>query len=156
MTTRNPTRIGTMGALALIAGSLQACGVESPTLMGPVIGARGAPVSRQITDEPSFTPFNRAPQLTNRDEVGQALEANYPQALRDAGVVGRSEIWIRISDQGVVERVAIHQSAGHEGLDAAALAVGRVMKFRPAQNDDVDVAVWVSVPITFQSTPVRR
>src|SRR5688572_2158392 len=113
MTTKRTSRIRPIAVGSLIAAvvALQAC-LEGPTPVGPVIGERGAPVSRQVTDEPSFTPFNRAPQLTNREEVGRALETNYPAELREAGIGGRAEIWVRISDLGVVERVVTHQGTG--------------------------------------------
>jgi protein TonB len=104
----------------------------------------------EISESPTFTPFDAAPQLTNRQEVGEALEASYPPALRDAGVSGRAEIWVRIGTDGLVERVAIHRSSGDAALDEAALAVGRVMRFTPASNRGRVVPVWVSIPITFQ------
>jgi TonB family protein len=146
---------GVLLMLVAAAVAIQACGVEAPaTPTAPVIGERGAQLSQIASDEPIFTPFTVAPQLTNRQEVGQALETNYPTSLRDAGVTGRAEIWLRISDQGTVERVAIHKTSGTEALDLAALAVGRVMKFKPAQNrEQIPVMVWVSIPITFQVTP---
>lgn len=103
-----------------------------------------------IGETPSFTPFTVAPQLKNRDEVGRALEREYPPLLRDAGVGGKVEVWVRISDKGQVEDVQIHQSSGHPALDEAAIKVGRVMDFTPAMNRDKQVPVWVSIPITFQ------
>lgn len=103
-----------------------------------------------IGETPSFTPFTVAPQLKNRDEVGRALEREYPPLLRDAGVGGKIEVWVRISDHGNVENVQIHTSSGHPSLDEAALKVGRVMEFTPAMNRDKQVPVWVSIPITFQ------
>jgi TonB family protein len=146
---------GVLLMLVAAAVAIQACGVEAPsTPTAPVIGERGAQLSQIAADEPIFTPFTVAPSLTNRQEVGQALETNYPPTLRAAGVEGRAEIWIRISDQGAVERVAVHKTSGTEALDQAALAVGRVMKFKPAQNrDQTPVMVWVSIPITFQVRP---
>lgn len=103
-----------------------------------------------IGETPSFTPFTVAPQLRNRAEVGRALEREYPPLLRDAGVGGQVEVWIRISDAGQVEAVQVNQSSGHAALDAAALEVGQVMEFTPAMNRDRQVPVWVSIPITFQ------
>ena len=103
-----------------------------------------------IGETPSFTPFTVAPQLQNRDEVGRALEREYPSLLRDAGVGGRVDVWIRISETGVVEVVRVQTSSGQPALDEAAIKVGQVMKFTPAMNRDKQVPVWVSIPITFQ------
>jgi protein TonB len=103
-----------------------------------------------IGETPSFTPFTVAPTLRNRDDVGRALEREYPPLLRDAGVGGKVEVWIRISDAGVVEAVQVNQTSGHPALDEAALKVGQVMQFTPAMNRDKQVPVWVSIPITFQ------
>jgi TonB family protein len=103
-----------------------------------------------IGETPSFTPFTVAPQLKNRDDVGRALEREYPPLLRDAGVGGKVEVWVRISEAGKVEDVQIHQSSGHPALDEAAIKVGQVMDFTPAMNRDKQVPVWVSIPITFQ------
>ncbi len=103
-----------------------------------------------IGDVPSFTPFTSPPQLTNRDEVGRALEREYPSLLRDAGVGGRVDVWIRISETGKIEKTQVQTSSGQAALDDAALKVAQVMKFSPAMNRDKYVPVWVSIPITFQ------
>jgi protein TonB len=103
-----------------------------------------------IGETPSFTPFTVAPQLQNRDEVGRALEREYPSLLRDAGVGGKVDVWIRISEKGAVENVQVHTSSGQPALDDAALKVAQVMKFSAAMNRDKQVPVWVSIPITFQ------
>ena len=85
----------TTGLGALIA--LAACGVESPAGLqpnGPAVDAATLNAGRQpISDEPSFTPFDVAPVLTNREEVRAVLEQEYPAVLREAGVSGRSIIW---------------------------------------------------------------
>jgi protein TonB len=103
-----------------------------------------------IGETPSFTPFTVAPNLRNRDEVGRALEREYPALLRDAGVGGRVLVWIRLDDQGNVELTQVNQSSGQPSLDEAALRVARVMEFSPAMNRDKQVPVWVSIPIQFQ------
>ena len=119
-----------------------------------VLGGNAAGTSQDavvaIGDVPSFTPFTVAPILRNRAEVGRALTREYPQLLRDAGVGGSCEVWIRISESGAVQDVQVNQSSGHPALDAAAVRVGQTMTFSPAMNRDKQVPVWVSIPITFQ------
>ncbi len=60
-------------------------------------------------------------------------------------------MWFFINDQGVVENVQVNQSSGFDQLDAAALAVADVFEFTPAINQNEQVAVWISIPITFQT-----
>jgi len=119
-----------------------------------VVGGNAAGVEADavvaIGDVPSFTPFTVAPILRNRTEVGRALTREYPQLLRDAGVGGSCEVWIRISESGEVRDVQVNQSSGHPALDEAAVRVGQTMSFSPAMNRDKQVPVWVSIPITFQ------
>ena len=103
-----------------------------------------------IGETPSFTPFTVAPTLRNRDEVGRALEREYPALLRDAGVGGRVDVWVRLDDKGAVQDVQVNASSGQPSLDEAALRVARVMEFTAAMNRDKQVPVWVSIPIQFQ------
>ncbi len=140
-----PSVIPPPGEVAFKASDFTGQGVENA--IGA--GARDEAVVA-IGETPSFTPFTVAPNLRNRDDVGRALEREYPPLLRDAGVGGKVEVWVRISDKGAVEAVQIHQSSGHPALDEAALKVGQVMQFSPAMNRDKQVPVWVSIPITFQ------
>ena len=102
---------------------------------------------------PRFVPFTVAPTLRNRDEVIRAMERAYPPLLRDAGIGGTVDVFLRIDEEGSVVEARINQGSAHASLDAAALDVAYVYRFSPALNRDRPVAVWVSVPVTFQ---VRR
>jgi len=101
-------------------------------------------------EEPVFTPYTVAPDLRNRDEVGRALEREYPPLLRDAGIGGTVVVYLFIDEEGTVQNTRVNTSSGHTSLDEAALRVGSVMRFSPAMNRDKKVPVWVSLPITFQ------
>jgi protein TonB len=142
-----PSEIPPPGEVAFKASDFTGEGVLGGTAAG---AEKKEEAVVAIGETPSFTPFTVAPQLKNRDDVGRALEREYPPLLRDAGVGGKVEVWVRISDQGKVEDVQIHQSSGHPALDEAAIKVGQVMDFTPAMNRDKQVPVWVSIPITFQ------
>jgi protein TonB len=111
--------------------------------------AANGPVNPQV---PSFTPYEVAPEVRNVEEVRAALTREYPAVLRDAGVGGTVITWFYINGQGVVENVLVNQSSGVEQLDAAAVNVSRVFEFTPALNQNQPVAVWISIPITFQTT----
>ncbi len=143
-------------ALAVLVGA-QACGVEAP--LGTEAASTDAPeapepsatvVTPEIYDEPTFTPFTTAPEITNRQEVIDSMEASYPPLLRDAGVGGTVRVYFLIDEEGRVQRRLIDQSSGHTALDQAALRVASVYRFTPALLRDQRTAVWVSFPITFQ------
>jgi TonB family protein len=104
-----------------------------------------------MSARPVFTPFTVAPVMRNRAEVAAALEREYPALLRDAGVGGRTIVWVRLDTNGVVQDAQINTSSGVAPLDQAALNVARQMEFSPAMNRDEIVPVWVSIPIQFQS-----
>lgn len=103
-----------------------------------------------LSDEPVFTPMTVAPQITNREEVIQAMEREYPQQLRDAGIGGRVVIWFFITETGEVADTRIKQTSGFSPLDDAALSVAGTYEFAPALNQDTPVPVWVQFPITFE------
>lgn len=106
---------------------------------------------QDIVAEPTFTPYEVAPEILNRAVVQQALTREYPPALRDAGIGGRVIIQIFIDERGVVGQALIAESSGNQDLDEAAIRVARVFEFEPAQNRGEPVAVWIQVPVTFES-----
>jgi TonB family protein len=119
--------------------------------------ARGSATTRPelqtveaIQEEPVFTPMTIRPELTNRDEIIQALIREYPSLLRDEGVGGQVVVWFLISETGQVVATRISQTSGHGQLDAAALAVASVYNFTAAMNRDRPVPVWIQLPITFR------
>ncbi|TVP44988.1 MAG: M56 family peptidase [Gemmatimonadales bacterium] len=144
---------GSMAGLLLLAAAL---------VPGPDLRAMGGPSDLDAdratgldaagpvqADTPVFTPFTVAPEVRNRTEVTRALEREYPPLLRDAGVGGTVLVFFFINDRGEVEHLRIHESSGHEALDAAALRVGAVFEFSPAMNRDERVPVWIQIPLTF-------
>jgi TonB family protein len=106
---------------------------------------------REISRAPTFTPYTVRPDIKNRNELMQALEAEYPPALREAGVGGTVQVWFFIDEKGRVGRTQINKSSGHQALDDAALRVASVMDFTPAFDGDKPVPVWISLPITFMT-----
>jgi TonB family protein len=146
-----------MSALLAALVALSACGIESPSGPQPnmpALDANTLNAGRQpIGDTPSFTPFDKAPMLANRDAVGAALEEEYPTLLRHAGIGGRAIVWIQIDETGIVRRVAINQTSGQPPLDEAALRVAQKMAFTPALLREAPTPVWVSIPIQFRVQP---
>ncbi len=117
-------------------------------------GGREAPAQTVVTAEdvdaaPRFTPYSVAPELKNAGEVQRALVREYPSILKDAGITGRTLVWVLIDEHGKVLRTQVKESSGTPQLDAAALRVAQVMEFTPALNHDRRVRVWVAVPLRF-------
>ena len=106
--------------------------------------------TRDISEAPTFTPFTLAPQILNRDEVIEAMEANYPVLLKASGIGGIVRVFFFIDAEGHVQSTRLDQTSGYGLLDEAALAVADTYRFSPAVNRDTPVPVWVSFPITFQ------
>ena len=104
-----------------------------------------------ISDQPTFTPYEVEPEVRNSREVQQALTREYPSILRDAGIGGVVIMWFFIDEEGVVQNVQVNESSGHASLDAAAERVAYEFRFSPALNRDQPVPVWVSIPIRFQT-----
>jgi protein TonB len=99
---------------------------------------------------PPFTPFTVRPDVRNRREVERAMEREYPSILRDAGIGGTVLVWFHIDENGALQETRVHTTSGHQALDEAALRVANIIEFSPALNRDRQVAVWISLPITFQ------
>lgn len=98
-----------------------------------------------------FTPMTIRPELVNEAEVARALARFYPPLLRDAGIGGTVTVWFHLDQDGRVRQTQLNESSGYDALDRAALEVADRMRFTPAWNRDQRVAVWVSIPITFES-----
>jgi protein TonB len=127
-----------------------AAGSRAPQLPD---GGSTAPVPDRPANpqSPSFTPYEVAPEVTNVEQIRQALTREYPAVLRDAGIGGTVTLWFYVNDQGVVENTQVQQSSGFEELDTAAMNVGQIFGFTPAYDQNRPVAVWISIPITFQT-----
>ena len=149
-----PSQGGDVEAIRAALRTLRAQSAEDQT--GEVPPAQAAPQEIRPQDTaaiqagPVPTPMTVRPEITNTNEVVQALMREYPTSLRDAGIGGRVVVWFYISETGQVLDARRSQSSGQAQLDAAALRVADVLRFTPALNGQEPVAVWIEVPITFQ------
>ncbi|MGH7444422.1 MAG: TonB family protein [Longimicrobiales bacterium] len=152
---RRLMRAAGLGVSAAAVFLLAVCARDPMSSVDPmesagVAEAAAVPTSETaVSDAPVFTPYTIAPELTNREEVSTALEANYPPLLREAGIGGSAIVWLLINENGDVQRSIIKNATGHDALDQAALHVANTMEFTPAMNRDQQVAVWVALPIRF-------
>jgi TonB family protein len=122
-----------------------AAGAESSRARVGLGGDGNAP-----TRDDGFRILSVMPALLNLPAVQQALSANYPPFLRDAGIGGQALVWVLLDEQGRVIRAELKESSGQHALDDAALRVAPLMKFSPALNRNQRVKVWVSLPIRFR------
>ncbi|WP_420634351.1 energy transducer TonB [Candidatus Palauibacter sp.] len=109
-----------------------------------------APAAADPANRPTVIPYDTNPVLLNQAEVLRVLEREYPRTLKEAGIEGRVELWLYLTEDGIVEKVEIKTSSGNPLLDEAARKVAPTMTFSPAMNRDRVTAVWVSQWVTFQ------
>ncbi|HEU5207980.1 MAG TPA: TonB family protein [Longimicrobiales bacterium] len=101
-------------------------------------------------DEESSLPTRR-PELSNRPHIARLLERYYPPDLRQLGIGGQVIVQFFVDEEGAVTFREVSRSSGECKLDAAALLVGREMRFEPAVSRGKRVPVWVAIPINFSS-----
>jgi len=121
---------------------LAACGPPSPLPREPR--------PPDYATRPHYTPYTRAPEILNRDELVAAMIGAYPPELMNAGRGGTVRIYFLIDENGAVLNRIFDESSGYPALDAAAMRVASVYRFAPALNGEEPVYAWVSYPITFQ------
>jgi protein TonB len=81
---------------------------------------------------------------------GYQMKPVYPETARRAGIEGTSVLRFEVTTQGIVDKVIVEKSAGHEDLDRAAVAAIQRWRFEPARRGTQAVAVWVTLPIRFE------
>jgi TonB family protein len=164
MTMPMPRKPWLRGTLLLGSGALLigvACAMPTPLAMEeeqelPAVHAVAtrlhgdlSETARLAMEGPTFTPFTVRPEITNREAVARAMEAEYPTLLREAGIGGTASVWFFLDEAGAVQRVLLNTSSGHQALDQAAVRVARQIEFTPALEGDQRVPVWIALPITF-------
>jgi bla regulator protein blaR1 len=142
--------LGVVGGLLIVV----ACLVPGPDReVAEVTGPETTALAERapLSQTPTFTPFEVQPDIVNPTEIRQALQAEYPTLLRDAGIGGVVVVYFFIDKEGVVAEAQVEQSSGHPALDQAAVRVARQFRFSPALNQGEPVPVWVQIPIRFET-----
>lgn len=103
----------------------------------------------------SDTAYDLAPEITNPDEVRNAMREEYPPLLRDAGIRGTAILSIFVDETGQIQRTSLKESSGHQALDDVALELAKIFEFNPAQNGGETVPVMVTVPVNLAPPPAR-
>lgn len=105
-----------------------------------------------LAEQPTFTPYEVKPELTNAREMQSLLEKSYPAVYRNAGIGGKAVLWVFIDEKGEVRNTRVVTSTGFPELDAVAEGLLRERaRFTPAYNRDQRVPVWIQIPIEFST-----
>ncbi len=78
---------------------------------------------------------------------------DYPIGLWDEGVEGTTLLRLRVSETGEVDSVEVVETSGHLGLDSAAVAGARDLRFQPGRRNGKRVRMWASLPVHFSTRP---
>jgi len=89
-----------------------------------------------------------APSLRNALEITQRVNAMSSAHARRATVVLR--VWVNA--EGTPGQAEVARSSGDPRLDAEVRSLARYMRFHPALDDRVPVAVWAEFPVTVGSS----
>ena len=127
-------------------------GSDSAYSAAQIVSDRHEPSADDLAAAPPrLVGYTEPPELSNTDFVRKRLEREYPSYLQDEGIGGRVVLWFLVDETGKVRKWLMKQSSGHAALDRAAMKVAALMRFRPALNYDHHVAVWVALPVYFQT-----
>ena len=75
---------------------------------------------------------------------------SYPLASRRAGEQGTVTLRVRVTREGLPERVSVEKTSGSRRLDTAALDAVRSWRFVPARRGETPIESWVVVPVVFR------
>lgn len=96
-----------------------------------------------------FVAYDEAPQpLGGFAAIHKNLV--YPELDRRAGIEGTVVVLAKISETGEVVDTRIIVPQGSSGCNDAAIAAIKSVRWIPAKQRDVPVAVWISIPIRFK------
>lgn len=81
-----------------------------------------------------------------------AIQKNviYPDIAREAGVAGLVIIQAFVDKTGIVRETIVLKGRPNTGLDEAAMDAIRRTRWKPAKQRDMNVGVWISVPVNFK------
>ena len=130
-------------------------GVPFPAVPLPVVpfrqgdGATPLPSDASVMQRPQFVRHTTPPILAAPRSVERTLEAEYPAALRDAGIGGTVVAYLFVNTDGRVSRIFMKTSSGHWELDRVAFRVAELAPFLPGTNDGKPVGMWIEIQVPF-------
>ena len=129
---------------------------ESTAIVLPAAPPRDPPAASLSSSFPDRSASLPAPPPSDerirvaRPRYGENPKPVYPPEARKKGYQGDVLLRAEVLANGRVGDVELKKSSGHEILDRSALAAVKQWKFIPAREGEKTVAVWVTIPVTFQ------
>jgi len=129
---------------------------ESTAIVLPAAPPRDPPAAPPSLSIPGRSASLAAPLPSDermtlaRPRYGENPKPVYPPEARKKGYQGDVLLRAEVLANGRVGDVELKKSSGHEILDRSALAAVKQWKFIPAREGEKTVAVWVTIPVTFQ------
>lgn len=80
----------------------------------------------------------------------------YPEEMWDTGVEGETTLRIFVTERGTVDSARVEQSSGYAPFDSAAVTGAKELHFEPARQGEDSVAVWVLLPVQFDTAAANR
>ena len=77
------------------------------------------------------------------------VNVEYPIELWDQNVEGISVLRMRVTYEGMVDKISVLESSGYPDFDSSAVRAAKEMRFSPATRDGEDISVWAQIPVEF-------
>lgn len=108
-----------------------------------------APVEITADEKLKFVPYDVPPS-----PIGgfSAIQKNviFPQEDKEEGHEGTVIIQAYVDENGNITKAIVQRSSGFEKLDEAGLEAIQKSKFTPAKQGDLNVGVYISIPVVFK------
>jgi TonB family protein len=99
--------------------------------------------------------LDRAPELSNKGQIGSIMERLYPRPLQNAGIGGTVVSRFVIEADGTVNMNTLKLESSNGELTAASIAAVERFRFRPGWLRDRPVRTLITMPITWQPASRR-
>jgi protein TonB len=97
-------------------------------------------------DIPDFVPYDTPPRPLNLDEIKRRTP--YPEVARRLGIEGTVYLKLLLDKEGNVKKVKLLKPL-YLDLDRIAMKMAKELRFTPAMQRDMFIAVWISFPYKF-------
>lgn len=87
------------------------------------------------------------PVLVNDQEVFRALTTGIPRDGDELAAAAVAVVHFLVDETGVVKQRRIAEGSGYEALDEAALAIGPLATFEPAETEEGPTEAWVAMTV---------
>ena len=101
------------------------------------------PPSPPSGQQVKFIPYDKAPVPL------MPIRPVYPDIAQEAGIEGQVIVQCFIDKQGKVKETIILKGVPRTGLNESAINALRKTRFRPAEQRQKKVGVWITIPINF-------